>query len=93
MSLGRAKYYTEFDIERQRVGFALAKDRRLTLATELVGDGGRRGGRKAAAAAAPADTEMVRDAVPTKEAALGEHTSGRLVAVSVFGTIGVIILV
>lgn len=84
----RAKYYTEFDIEHQRIGFALAKERRVTLATELVDGGGDKDDEEEAEI-----TAEIRDDIPKKvDSSREHHTSGQLVVVSVFGTIGVVIL-
>ena len=84
----RAKYYTEFDMEHQRIGFALAKERRVTFATELLdagSDNSEEGGAEVSA--------EIRDDIPNKVVSSDDgHTSGQLVVVSVCGTIGVVIL-
>ena len=84
--LPSAKFYTEFDMEHQRIGFALAKERRVTFATEVLDGNGHREGAMA----------KIRDDVPKKFGSLSEiddgHSSGQLVVLSVFGTLGVVIL-
>ena len=84
----RAKYYTEFDMEHQRIGFALAKERRVTFATELLEAGSDNSEEDGAEVSAE-----IRDDIPKKvDSSDDGHTPGQLILVSVFGTIGVVIL-
>ena len=84
----RAKYYTEFDMEHQRIGFALAKERRVTFATELLDAGSDNNEEDGAEISAE-----IRDDIPKKvDSTNVGHSSGQLVVVSVFGTIGVVVL-
>ena len=76
-------------MEHQRIGFALAKERRVTFATEVLDRGGGSGHQGGA-------TAKIRDDIPKKVGSFSEiddgHSSGQLVVLSVFGTLGVVIL-
>ena len=75
-------------MEHQRIGFALAKERRVTFATELLDAGSDNSEEDGAEVSAE-----IRDDIPKKVDSSGDgHTSGQLVVVSVCGTIGVVIL-
>ena len=75
-------------MEHQRIGFALAKERRVTFATELLDTGSDNSEEDGAEVSAE-----IRDDIPKKvDSSSDGHTSGQLVVVSVFGTIGVVIL-
>ena len=73
-------------MEHQRIGFALAKERRVTFATEVL-DGNRH---------QDGATAKIRDDIPKKVGSFSEivdgHSSWQLVVLSVFGTLGVVIL-
>ena len=75
-------------MEHQRIGFALAKERRVTFATEVLDRGG--GTRHQGGA-----TAKIGNDIPKKVGSFSEidgHSSGQLVVLSVFGTLGVVIL-
>ena len=79
------KFYTEFDMEQQRIGFVLAKERRVTFTTEVLDGNGHQGGA----------TAKIRDDIPKKVSSFSEidgHSSWQLVVLSVFGTLGFVIL-
>ena len=74
-------------MEHQRIGFALAKERRVTFATEVLDRGG--GTRHQGA------TAKIRDDIPKNVGSLSEidgHSSWQMVVLLVFGTLGVVIL-